>query len=182
MAPAPPPRKDYQLSNKRKTRTSASRPVPSSGKSVLIPGLGYFKLPDTLAGLEQWRQGYRNTFAGDEHLPAMDAITDVMADAITAGHSTVDDADIDGMVIIHRPDGTDAVAHVRDIARDTHDTEAGVWEAIDELVNTGLFTPCADDDSDNACADGGYRMTGTGAEASQLWASLHSATTERTGH
>ena len=160
------------MSNKRKTRTQAGRPVPSSGKHLLIPGLGYFRLPATLGDLDDWRQGYRNAIGDSEHLAGMDAMADVIAHAITTGESVVDDTDIDGMIIIHRPDGTDVIAHVREVAEIIGGTEATAWESIDELVSAGILTPCADDDSDNGCADGGYRMTGTGTEASQLWASL----------
>lgn len=88
-----------------------------------------------------------------------------MRDAITTGQGVVDDADIPGMIIMHRPDGTDTVVHIRDIARDTHSTEAAARESIDELVKAGYLTPCADDDSEDGCRDGGYRMTVPGAEA-----------------
>ena len=151
------------MSKKRKTRTRG--PIPSSGKSLLIPGLGYFRLPDTAGDLEDWRQAWHNALGDSDALAAGDAITDAMRDAITTGHGTVDDADIPGLIIFHRPDGTDTVAHIRDIARDAHSTEAAAWESIDELVSAGVLTPCADEDSDNGCADGGYRMTVPGAEA-----------------
>lgn len=149
------------MSNKRKIQT---RPVQFSGKSVLILGLGYFKLPNTIDALEDWQQACRSAMRGSENT-LVDSITDAMRDAITTGEGAFDDADIDGVIIIHLPDGGNIVAHVRDIARGTGVTEAAAWEAIDNGVTVGLLTPCADDDSDNGCSDGGYRMNGSAADS-----------------
>jgi len=132
---------------------------------LLLPGLGYFRLPDTAGDLEDWRQGWHNALGDSDTVAAGNAITDAMRAAITTGRGTVDDADIPGLIIFHRPDGTDTVAHIRDIARDAHSTEAAAWESIDRLADAGYLTPCVDDDSEDGCPDGGYRMTVPDVEA-----------------
>ena len=128
----------------RNRKRPRPRTVPVSGRSLLVLGEGYIHLPASLADLEQWRQGVGRI---------ADALADEMADAIATGRGSVADADIDGMVIIHWPDGRASVRHARDYARHSRVTEAEIWQALGELADTGLLIPCAD----GGCRDGGYR-------------------------
>lgn len=129
------------MSNRKRARRRA---VPISGRSLLVLGEGYVHLPASLADLEQWRQG-----GG----PAIGALADLMADAIMTGRGTVADSDIDGMVVIHWPDGRASVRHVRDYAQRGRITEAEFWQSVAELADAGILVPCARD----GCRDGGYR-------------------------
>lgn len=131
------------MSNRRRARRRA---VPISGRSLLVLGEGYVHLPASLADLEQFRQ------SGG---PAIGALADLMADAMVSGVGTIPDTDIDGMVIIHWPDGRASVRHVRDYARHCRVTEAEFWESLGELADAGILVPCADD----GCDDGGHRAT-----------------------
>ncbi len=146
------------MSNRRKTRRPG-RPIPTSGKSLLVIGDGYYQLPASLADLEEWRQAVAAVAPGPAEAAIANALADVMADAIVTGNGVVDDADIDHMVILHWPDGNSIVLHAASLAAREGITEAQVWETLDCLVTSGALVRCKRGDHDGSCGDGGYRAT-----------------------
>jgi hypothetical protein len=152
------------VSNRRKIRQDINKPrspqhrnVPASrsGRSLLVVGDGYYSLPAAVEDVEAWRRSLRARHGSGEPAAVIDALAEMMITGITTGRGVVSDDEIENMIVVHWPAGTDSVLHIDDLCRDVGLSRAAVRRAMDQLDEANVLLPC----SGFGCHDGGWRST-----------------------